>query len=66
MFKDFGKAFDMVDHSLLISKLSSYKLSTASLNWFTSYLNSRVQAIKSEQGLSEFYKHFQASHKAQF
>ena len=54
MFIDFRKAFDMVDHSLLINKLSSYKLSTASLNWFTSYLNSRVQAIKSEQGLSEF------------
>ena len=54
MFIDFRKAFDMVDHSLPKSKLSSYKLSTASLNWFTSYLNSRVQAIKSEQGQSEF------------
>ena len=36
MFIDFRKAFNMVDHSHLIRKLSSYELSTLSLNWITS------------------------------
>ena len=54
MFIDFRKAFDMVDHSLLISKLSTYKLNTSAIRWFTSYLDTRLQAIKSEHGLSEF------------
>ena len=54
MFIDFRKAFDMVDHSLLVSKLSAYKFSTSTIRWFTTYLDTRLQAVKSEHGLSEF------------
>ena len=46
----------MVDHTLLIKKLEYYKFSDVSLNWFKSYLSTRLQAIMSEQGLSEFAK----------
>ena len=53
LFIDFRKAFDMVDHSLLIKKLAYYKLSNTSLNWFKSYLSSRFQTIKSDSGLSK-------------
>ena len=31
---DFRKAFDMVDHILLIKKLEYYNFSYVSLNWF--------------------------------
>ena len=54
LFIDFRKAFDMVDHTLLIKKLEYYKFSDVSLSWFKSYLSTRLQAIMSEQGLSEF------------
>lgn len=54
LFIDFRKAFDLVDHCLLINKLSLYKLSPLSLRWFQSYLSSRKQAVTSDVGLSEF------------
>ena len=54
MFIDFHKAFNMVDHSLRISKLSAYTFSTSTISWCTSYLDTRLEAIKSEHGLSEF------------
>ena len=54
LFIDFRKAFNMVDHTLLIIKLEYYKFSYSSLSWFKSYLRTRLQAIMSEQGLSEF------------
>ena len=54
LFIDFRKAFDVVDHTLLLKKLSFYKFSESALQWFTSYLSTRLQAIRSEQGLSEF------------
>ena len=32
------KAFDMVDHGCLVSKLSSYGIKGRELSWFESYL----------------------------
>ena len=43
MFIDLRKAFDTVDHALLISKLKRLGFSSPVLNWFTSYLSSRTQ-----------------------
>ena len=54
LFLDFRKAFDLVDHHILIEKLSLYKFSSRSLNWFRSYLRCRKQTIKSDSGLSDF------------
>ena len=54
LFIDFRKAFDMVDHSLLMKKLAHYRLSITSLNLFRSFLSTRVQSIKSDDGLSDF------------
>ena len=39
------KAFDVVDHDLLLEKLASYKFSTTSQNWIQSYLTNRKQCI---------------------
>ena len=38
LFIDFRKAFDVVDHSVLIRKLSMYKFEEQSLVSFISYL----------------------------
>ena len=54
LFIDFRKAFDLVDHKILIEKLSAYKFSSSSLKWFKSYLESRQQTVQSDRGLSAF------------
>ena len=38
---DFRKAFDLVDHQLLLKKLRIYQFSDMSLSWFKSYLSNR-------------------------
>ena len=46
VFIDLSKAFDTVDHLILLKKLEMYGLNTANLAWFASYLNGRKQYIK--------------------
>ena len=43
---DYRKAFDMIDHTLLLKKLEMYGISRDSLQWFTSYLKDRRQLVK--------------------
>lgn len=43
VFLDLAKAFDTVDHNLLIKKMSSFGLTNKSINWFKSYLSNRQQ-----------------------
>lgn len=42
---DYCKAFDIVDHSILLQKLQSYGLDNKSLIWFRSYLDERRQLV---------------------
>jgi len=48
LFLDLSKAFDLVDYTILIQKLSFYGLHNSDTDWFNSYLNSRTQ-ISGEQ-----------------
>lgn len=43
---DYSKAFEVVDHDLLVSKLMYYGCSGSALQWFINYLDSRVQQVK--------------------
>ena len=45
VFVDFRKAFDVVDHQLLLTKLRLYRVSDPSLSWFESYLSGRQQFV---------------------
>ena len=43
VFLDLKKAFDTVDHCILLSKLSEIGVSPSSIKWFESYLSNRKQ-----------------------
>ena len=45
VFIDFRKAFDVIDHELLLKKLSIYGATISSVAWFKSYLSVRKQFI---------------------
>ena len=45
IFVDFQKAFDTVDHQILIQKLNYYGIRGIANNWFSSYLQNRTQFV---------------------
>ena len=53
VFLDLTKAFDTVDHGILMSKLSSVGVSPSALEWFKSYLSNRKQRTSCENELSD-------------
>ena len=50
---DFRKAFDLVDHKILLKKLQFYKCSENCLKWFESYLTNRTQRVSLNNSVSE-------------
>ena len=53
IFLDLKKAFDCVDHNILLKKLQLYGASPCTVKWFKSYLSNRIQMCKIKQTLSE-------------
>jgi ribonuclease P/MRP protein subunit RPP40 len=51
---DFSKAFDTVNHKLLLTKLMAMGFNDSALNWFGSYLSGRHQKVKSAGTTSEW------------
>ena len=54
VFIDLKKAFDTIDHKILLKKLSHYGLRGKSNDWIKSYLESRKQYVKLENCESNF------------
>lgn len=50
---DFSKAFDLVDHNILMNKLKSLRLPANIYNWINSFLSNRTQVVKGSTSTSK-------------
>ena len=45
IYIDYSKAFDKVDHDILLWKLSQYKVPKTYLSWISNFLKGRIQVV---------------------
>ena len=50
MLFDYRKAFDLIDHGILVNKLKSLSLPVSIINWVIDFLSNRQQRIKLVEG----------------
>ena len=51
IFVDFQKAFDTVDHNILIQKLNYYGVRGTANNWFSSYFENGTHFVSNKSDL---------------
>ena len=54
LLTDLSKAFNCINHELLIAKLHAYGFSLESLTFIQSYLTNRIQRVKINSSFSEY------------
>ena len=52
VYLDFAKAFDMVDHSILLEKMRRKGITRRILRWMGNFLTGRVQQVRIGSNLS--------------
>jgi len=53
IFLDLSKAFDTLDHSILLNKLKYYGITGTSYNFFENYLSNRLQFVEYKDNISD-------------
>ena len=66
VFIDLAKAYDSVNHHILIGRLNSLGFSNDCLAWFTNHFSDRAQCVKSEGLLSGPLACLWGCHRVQF
>ncbi len=56
IYTDFSKAFDMVNHGILIDKLKQCGVKGSALDWLKSYLTDRLLQVRVNGYISELYE----------
>ena len=56
IFLDLSKAFDTIDHQIVLRKLQCYGIRNIACDWFKSYLDSRVQCVSYNTKYSDYMK----------
>ena len=56
LIMDYRKAFDLIDHSLLITKLKGYSINPCIINWICDFLMDREQRVKMENDIYSEWK----------
>ena len=55
LIMDFAKAFDRVNHSLLLHKLQRYRIRGSTITWIASFLSECRQAVVVDSACSSFF-----------
>ena len=55
IFVDFQKAFDTVNHEILLRKLKHYGIRGITNDWFKSYLSNRKQFVQINDTKSDYW-----------
>ena len=56
VFLNLSKAFDAIDHKIMLQKLMHHRVRGVPLKWFSSYLSDRVQQVLCNNQLSDILK----------